>query len=349
MRSLTRAAIVAPPLLFIISNVTLCTLLPFVHMDTVIRLTYNANTLYLPLLLGLAASVLFVAPRSRTRLATTWLTAALLLLSLRIYATHIEPYRLQVREATIYTNNVRQPLSVLHMSDIQSPGLGSYEARVFARVRALKPDMILYTGDFLQPLGEATIASELSELAAHFRSLKVPLGIFAVEGESDHAIRHLTPGALGGVRFLHTEAVTLQHQDTVIHILGLQLADTRTRGALPMEQVERWLSEAPDGALRIVLGHRPDYMMRLDDHAIDLCVAGHTHGGQVRVPFFGPIMTSSGVPRDWTRGFRVDGRAHFNVSAGIGSGHNKGLPAIRFNCPPEMTLLHLLPEKEGPR
>ncbi len=341
---LHQLAIALPPTVFIVSNAVFLALLRFAHMDTVIRITYNTNTLYTPLLLAGAALVLFLAPPGRPRIATVWLMVALLLISLRIYGTHLEPHRLQVRELTIHTPKVQRPLTVLHMSDIQSAGVGRYEEKVFARIRALNPDLLLYTGDFLQPVGKATFESELPKLAALFATLAPPLGMYAVEGESDHALKSHDAAALGGIRFLHTEAVVIEWDGAPIRILGLQLSDTRTRGVVPLETIDRWLAESPDDALNIVMGHRPDYMMRLHERTVDLCLAGHTHGGQIRLPFYGPLITSSGVPRDWARGFRTEGQARFNVSAGIGSGHNKGLPAIRFNCPPEMTVIHILPE-----
>lgn len=341
---LFRWAIVLPPAIFITSNGAFVALLFFAHMDTVIRVTYNTNTLYTPLLFGIAALVLFAAPHGKKRIATIWLIAALLLLSLRVYGTHLEPRRLQVHEVTIHTPKVKRTLTVLHMSDIQSAGVGTYEEKVFDRIRALNPDLILYTGDFLQPVGKATFESELPKLAALFATLAPPLGMYAVEGESDHALKSHDAADLGGIRFLHTEAVAIEWNEAPIRILGLQLSDTRTRGVVPLETIDRWLAESPDDALNIVMGHRPDYMMRLHERTVDLCLAGHTHGGQIRLPFYGPLITSSGVPRDWARGFRTVGQARFNVSAGIGSGHNKGLPAIRFNCPPEMTVIRLLPE-----
>ena len=76
---------------------------------------------------------------------------------------------------------------------------------------------------------------------------------------------------------------------------------------------------------------------------IDLCLAGHTHGGQVWVPGYGPLVTDSAVPREWARGFRQIGLPFLNVSAGAGSNRFGGLPPMRFNCPTELTLIELVP------
>ncbi len=62
------------------------------------------------------------------------------------------------------------------------------------------------------------------------------------------------------------------------------------------------------------------------------------------LPFVGPLITFTRIPRDWARGFREVGRTRLNVSAGIGAEHAHGLPSIRINCPPEMTLIHFVPD-----
>jgi predicted MPP superfamily phosphohydrolase len=61
------------------------------------------------------------------------------------------------------------------------------------------------------------------------------------------------------------------------------------------------------------------------------------------LPFFGPLVIDSAVPKDWAQGFRRVGIPYLNVSAGAGSNRRHGLPPLRFNCPTEMTLIELVP------
>ena len=350
-RSLTRADRAArflPPLLFVAANSVFLALFRFVHMDTVIRIAYDVNTLVFPMLLLIGAALAWRVDRRKgqyRRLALAWCTAALLLAAVRLYATHIEPRNLQVRHLEIALDQVKRPFTILHISDIQSAGIGGYEAHVFERIRALKPDLILHTGDFLQPLGGRTHAGELPKLAALFETLNPPLGMYTVEGESDARLRGATPEELGGIQFIHSEPLEIRDGDLRIRLFGLALAQTRNRSHVPLNLIVPWIEERPQGAVNIMLGHRPDYIPHVMDLPIDLCLAGHTHGGQVRLPFYGPIVTSSAVPRAWARGYREAGQTRIHVSAGIGAGHNKGLPSIRINCPPEMTLIHVVPEK----
>ena len=107
--------------------------------------------------------------------------------------------------------------------------------------------------------------------------------------------------------------------------------------------IEPWLDQSDPNDFRILFGHSPNFALGVAESPIDLCLAGHTHGGQVNVPFYGPLVTYSEVPREWARGFRRIGIPYLNVSAGAGSNRRHGLPPIRFNCPTEMTLIELVP------
>ena len=94
--------------------------------------------------------------------------------------------------------------------------------------------------------------------------------------------------------------------------------------------------------MRLLLVHHPDPVLRdAPDTRIDLIVAGHTHGGQIQVPFIGPIRTASAVPRDIAAGglHTFDGRRIY-LSRGVGV-ERGAAPKVRFGAPPEISLLTL--------
>jgi len=334
----------APLHIFLACNVAFVMLAFVLHRDMTIRLVYDTNTLVFPVLFVMAAAAHWALRMPRRRLTAVWILTAVLLASLRIYATHIEPHNLQLREVVIHSDKIDRPFTLLHMSDIQSGGIGSYEEKVFDKVRALKPDLILHTGDLLQPRGGLTRKGELPNLAALFETLNPPLGMFTVEGESDTSLVNFPPERMGGIRFLNSEVAELRVPGLHVRLLGLSLPHSFKRHAVPMALVDEWLAASPPDAITIALGHRPDFIPPLLDKPIDLCLAGHTHGGQVRIPFIGPLTTASGTPKEWSRGYRELGQTRINVSAGIGASHFKGMPSIRFNCPPEMTLIRFEPD-----
>jgi hypothetical protein len=93
--------------------------------------------------------------------------------------------------------------------------------------------------------------------------------------------------------------------------------------------------------LHVVLAHGPDFA--LGDIDADLLIAGHTHGGQVRVPFFGPPITFSRVPRAWAAGrTELPGGRVLYVSRGVGV-ERRNAPRLRFNCRPEVAVIEVVP------
>ena len=83
------------------------------------------------------------------------------------------------------------------------------------------------------------------------------------------------------------------------------------------------------------------------DSDVDLCLAGHTHGGQVNLPFIGALLNASKTPKDWAKGFTKFDHTALNVSSGIGTERIEGLPPIRFNCPPTITIFKIINSKKA--
>ena len=127
-------------------------------------------------------------------------------------------------------------------------------------------------------------------------------------------------------------------------MLGLRYEDT-FRPLRP----RHWADVQAFDGLTIVLGHRPDFMLDVvagKGRAPILGVAGHTHGGQVVVPFFGPPMTLTSLPRKFASGVHAIGESWVCVSRGVGM-ERLDAPRIRFLCPPEIVVLELHPPKSG--
>ena len=99
---------------------------------------------------------------------------------------------------------------------------------------------------------------------------------------------------------------------------------------------------APPDRFHLVLGHVPNFA--LGDIPADLLVAGHTHGGQVRLPWIGPIITHSRIPHAWAAGLtELPGGGKLLVSRGIGM-ERKFAPPMRFLCRPELIVIDLVGE-----
>jgi len=310
---------------------------------------YDFNLMELPLLLLLGAlffvclAVFWVrARRSLLLFASLYIFFAADLFALRYYVTHVEPERLVLRTVRLETPKLTAPVRILHISDIQAGSIGAYEREIFRRIEALNPDLILNTGDYLQEVPPATFESELPKLVELIRTLNPPLGHYGVFGDTELELYRVPSEELKPLQLLSSRTATIPTAGGRLSLHGLSLYQSR-KTAWAARTIETWLEASDEDDFRILMGHSPDYAMGVGDMPVDLCLAGHTHGGQVRLPFFGPLTTYSEAPKEWSRGFRRIGFPYLNVSAGAGSNRRNGLPPIRFNCPTEMTLIKLVP------
>lgn len=315
----------------------------------IIHQAYDFNLLHLPI--GLLVVALFFAG-----LSVTWtgfrktllfffglyIFIAVDLFVLRYYVTYIEPQRLVLRKIRIETPKLQQSIRILHISDIQAGSIGEYEEKVFARIAELNPDLILNTGDYLQEVAPATFEGELPKLMKLIRSLQPKYGIYGVFGDTELELYRVPKEQLKPLELLSSRTAKIDTGEGVLSVHGLSLFQSNN-SEWAQRTVDQWLNQSEEMEFRILMGHSPDYAMGMEEQPIDLCLAGHTHGGQVRLPFIGALTTYSQAPKEWARGFRRIGIPYLNVSAGAGSNRHHGLPPIRFNCPTEMTLIELVP------
>ncbi|MCX7044722.1 MAG: hypothetical protein NTX50_04440, partial [Candidatus Sumerlaeota bacterium] len=197
-----------------------------------VRRVYYFNTLWMPLLLGLAGGAgLIVAriDRRGRRWAIFNLAAAISLFGVYLYATHIEPRFVRVRVIKLDSPKITQSLRILHVTDIQSPRFGPFEERVFAQMRALNPDLVLMTGDMLQPVPPLTYKAETPRLAALMATLHPPLGVYGIVGSTDGALARLSPEKLGGMHLLIDTTATLRWGETKLRLYGLNVYESHNK------------------------------------------------------------------------------------------------------------------------
>jgi predicted MPP superfamily phosphohydrolase len=255
------------------------------------------------------------------------------------YATRVEPFGLQVEEVAVPVDPAREgdePLTIGVISDIQTVSVGSHEREAVDRLVATEPDVIVFTGDLFQ--GEPDRwPREVSAFYDLLAQLEAPGGVYVVPGDTDDAgqLRLLAEGL--PVTVLVDEVATVEVRDRVVKVAGVSLTPTGTG----LDVLER-MQSVPGEEIRILAAHRPDWVLRLEpDSRIDLTVAGHTHGGQVQLPGFGPLMTMSHVPRAVAAGglHEVDGNRVY-VSTGVGR-EQQGAPQVRFLAPPSIAVVTL--------
>ena len=266
--------------------------------------------------------------------AKFFLVIAALLIIATIDAFVIEPIWTETTTYTIQSDKIKQPLLIAVIADLQTDQIGAYEKEVLQQVMDAKPDLILLPGDYIQIAN----GKERQKVSKHLRdylkeiNFTAPLGVYAVRGNVE--ANNWTSIFQGLPIRCITAQQSIRLQELTITGLGLwESFDTRKRINRPQKN-----------QFHLVFGHGPDFALGKVD--ADLLVAGHTHGGQVRLPFFGPPITLSRVPRDWAAGHTLlDKDKHLVVSRGIGT-EGGPAPRLRFLCRPELVFIELESKKE---
>jgi uncharacterized protein len=234
-----------------------------------------------------------------------------------------------------YDIKAREGVRIVVMSDFQAIHIGDYERSVLLRVAELQPELLLLAGDYIQVYGERRegVVREFRQ-AWEEANIHPRLGVFAVRGDVE-------PDGWEDELFGGLDVVTSDPTKTFdAGGLTLTLLSLRDSG-------NRRLSLSRSSAsTNIVLGHRPDFA--LGNGPAGLLVAGHTHGGQVQLPFWGPPIILSAVPRQWGGGglHVVDAERSLLVTRGAGIEHADDAPALRFNCRPEIVALNMIPSPQ---
>ncbi len=310
-----------------------------------IAIFYFSGTLVIPLLLGSLGIYQFTARHNR-RSGIAKIFLSFLCLGMFVYITLIEPINIQIERRTFFHPYVTETITLIHISDIQSNDVGCYEKKIFEILKSIPGDIILHTGDLVQPFyftgyDVSRYEPELVKLAKLFRELQPRYGIYNVVGDTEIISKVSLFDNLSGVKTLQDMSVKVTTPGGVLNILGLKVKHSRY---VENKIISSWLNQADANQVKILIGHAPDYIAMVADLGIDLCLAGHTHGGQIFLPGLGPLFASTTLPKRWARGFHCIGSTYFNVSAGIGVSHAWGLPPMRFLCPPAITIIDIQPQ-----
>ncbi len=301
----------------------------------------NVIWLQLVAVLPLVGAALWIAQfsgRAVTRGVRALATLALCPVGLWIHCRWVEPFDLRLERVAVALDPSRagdRPLKIAVLSDLQTDRVSDYEKTAIGQIVASEPDLVLVPGDLFHG-SDSKFEHELPALRILLGRLSAPGGVWVVLGDADipARIERILEGS--SARFLRNERVDIDVQGRQLKLLGLDHAGSVNDEIAALENTPG----AED--TRIVLAHRPSAVLELPkDSRIDLVVAGHTHGGQVRLPWLGPPIDLSPLPASITGGgfHEIDGRRVY-VSRGVGMERGQA-PRLRFNCPPEITLLTL--------
>jgi uncharacterized protein len=261
-----------------------------------------------------------------------------------IYSGEIARHELDIVNRPIHIANLPEAfrgfriiqISDIHIEEFTEP---FFLERVVKKVNELKGDLVLLTGDFVTR-GAFSFLNKYSspnKCAEILTALSAPQ-VYAVLGNHDVAFgASLVVDALTRFRIpvLLNRYVPIERSGSRFWLCGVEDPGT-SRPNLDLA-----IPDHPDGPV-ILMAHAPDYADTVVSHPrgklIDLMLAGHSHGGQVRLPFVGPLILPP-LGQKYIEGLFQFNQMQLYVNRGIGS---VGLP-FRLNCPPEITVITLQP------
>lgn len=265
-----------------------------------------------------------------------------------LWGSFIEPRLITINRVSLDLSNFEptRPVRVALISDIQVGDYkkGGWVRKVTQRIAQEKPDLVLLAGDIIQrKTGDTQYLSAFSILHSSFPT-------YAVLGDHDYHVNqphfkldqnladtvHQALTA-AGVQVLHNETRAIEMQGAQFTLIGLDdwLAH-KTDFTKAISYLPNHLStDVP----KIVLVHNPDFILAPESKNADLILAGNTHGGQIRLPFIGPVARlPSELPPTFDEGlFTVHNHTRLFITSGIGESG----PRARLFNPPEIVLLEL--------
>jgi predicted MPP superfamily phosphohydrolase len=271
------------------------------------------------------------------------------------YALFIETRMYRVRSVRLQAPCLNgRHLTILHVSDFHFKGKERAKLRFLQQLQREAVDLVFATGDMIDDnTGIPVCVEALSGFKARF-------GTYAIFGAHDHWDTHLLNVVLdlsvggyrrgkpndferlkkelsaAGVICLENQACRLDLEPGPANDVWVVGVDDMFAG---LADFEKAMADVPASSPKILLTHTVENPAELTARGFDVVFAGHSHGGQVRLPLLGAVITRSSLPRKYAWGsFAYDG-AVFHINNGLGTGKWTG---FRFLCPPEATYVELL-------
>ncbi|HVR43855.1 MAG TPA: metallophosphoesterase [Thermoanaerobaculia bacterium] len=253
---------------------------------------------------------------------------------LRRLGAHNDLYDLEITRHQVVIDDLPPAFEGYRVAFLTDTHVASFMRRAFYRecvdqVRRRRPDLVLLGGDYVSFRRHIPLMAELLLTGLEARD-----GVWAVLGNHDYwsdpdgIIAAMTSR---GVRFLVNRSVQIERGGSVIDVVGI---DEIYRGRPDPEAA---FANADRRRPCLAVSHHPDVVGRLRNRRVDLLVCGHTHGGQIRFPFFGAVVVPSKHEARYAAGFHLEEDVRMYVSRGLGS-----IPPIRILCRPEIAVFDLV-------
>lgn len=255
-------------------------------------------------------------------------------LLLVLYGKYIEPYNLIIKEYKIENNNLPNSfngLKIIHFSDVHYGRTvdQKYLKKIVDLINKQKPDLVFFTGDFID---RDTLLNdeEISKINFILSNIESTIGNYAVTG--NHDMKHINEYK----KILENNFILLDNEEKLIYyndstpISLVGISDT-------LESTPNYnIFNNETNYFRITLVHEPDAYDNIKDNNINVMLSGHSHNGQIRMPFIGAIYTPTGSKKYYENYYKLNNTELF-ISNGIGTSELN----IRFMSTPSINLYRL--------
>jgi hypothetical protein len=278
------------------------------------------------------------------------LTTQLIASAALYWGTAIEPFNLGMTKVIFRHGAIspeKPPLRILHLSDLHIERLTKREGRLLDLVQDADADLVLITGDYLN-LSWIRDETAQKDLKALLTQLSAPYGVYAVLGSPPVDERDVVPALFDGL-----DIDLLVNENRVIDLPGrvrilLIGADCTHDLQKDRASLSNMHKNEPEHDLSILLYHSPDLFDDAVEHGVALYLCGHTHGGQVRIPGYGALLTSSEFGRRFQMGLYEERETRMYISRGVGL-EGLSAPRMRLFCPPEIELIEYTSHSPAPK
>jgi len=219
---------------------------------------------------------------------------------------------------------------ILQLADLHIDGMDGLAEIVADLIADLPADLCVMTGDYRFEL-VGPCDAVYPRLRTILSSVQARHGVAAVMGNHDESDMAGEIEKLG-VRMLINEAIEITRAGSSLWLVGVD--DPHCYG---FDDLDGALESVPEDAFKILLAHSPEIFDEAATAGVHLCLCGHIHAGQIRLPFIGSILSNADCPRYYRQGVWQHGSMLGYTCAGVGC----SLLPVRYNCPPEIAIIEL--------
>ena len=225
------------------------------------------------------------------------------------------------------------------VSDLHGAEVGRDNAELIELLNEAKPDIIAITGDMISSQKDVAVALKLAASAMEIAPCYYVTGNHESRVEAYSEFRRALIDL--GVEVLENERITLERGGESLVLMGIVDPEFGTDAPSGNEGIVRDELDGlvgPENGFAVLMAHRPEMFEVYAENGIDVVLSGHTHGGQVRLPFIGAVVApNQGLFPKYDAGLFSEGNTSMVISRGIG---NSVIP-FRINCRPEIAVVEL--------